>query len=52
MKAYAKSLDHFSFRQRLLQKTWEFPGSRVWIGGEHYTTLMCGACGKCNTVGV
>lgn len=50
-KLYAKNLNHFNFRQRLLQKTWQYPESRVWIGGEHYTTRTCGSCGKLNTVG-
>lgn len=48
LKQYAKQLNHFKFRERLLQKTWRHPGSVVWLCGEHYTTMMCGRCGENN----
>lgn len=47
-KKYAKTLKHFSFRQKLLEKTWHYPGSSVWLCGEHYTTMCCGNCGSNN----
>ena len=44
-KEYARRLNHFKFRERLLQKTWRHPGTVVWLCGEQYTTMMCGRCG-------
>lgn len=47
-KDYAKKLNHFKFRQRLLFKTWKHPGTVVWLCSEENTTMCCGRCGLNN----
>ena len=39
---------HYRFRQRLINKTREYPWCRVVICDEHYTSKTCGKCGKLN----
>jgi transposase len=36
---------HFRFRQRLLFKSQEYPGTRVLVVKEDYTSKSCGRCG-------
>ena len=42
---------HYRFKQRLLDKTKEFPSCRVIVCDEHFTTKTCGQCGVLNDVG-
>ena len=39
---------HYLFRQRLLNKSREFPWVKVVIVTEEYTSKTCGSCGKLN----
>jgi len=39
---------HYSFKQHLLFKSSEYPGCRVSIVGEEYTSKTCGRCGTVN----
>ena len=39
------ALKHFSFRQRLIQKSSEYPNTNIWIATEEYTSKTCGKCG-------
>jgi len=36
---------HYRFRQRLIHKAREYPGCRIMIIDEHYTSKTCGNCG-------
>jgi putative transposase len=36
---------HYRFKQRLLNKTREYPWCKVIICDEHYTSKTCGNCG-------
>jgi len=40
---------HFTFRERLLNKVKEYPGCKVKLVTEEYTSKTCGSCGKLNT---
>lgn len=37
---------HYAFRQRLINKAREFPGCRVVVVSEAYTSKTCGLCGS------
>jgi putative transposase len=37
---------HYNFKQRLLNKTREYPWCKVLIVDEHYTSKTCGLCGN------
>ena len=39
---------HFSFRQFLMHKAMEYPGKRVVVCDEAYTSKCCGKCGTLN----
>lgn len=39
---------HYRFRQRLQSKTREYPGCRVVLVDEAYTSKTCGRCGRLN----
>ena len=39
---------HYRFKTRLQNKTREYPGCKVMIVDEHYTSKTCGKCGKLN----
>jgi putative transposase len=41
-------LAHFKFRNFLLHKATEFPGTRIEICDEQYTSKTCGSCGRLN----
>jgi putative transposase len=41
-------LRHYMFRQRLIQKSTEYPGRQVYCGGEAYTSKTCTSCGTLN----
>jgi putative transposase len=41
-------LAHYKFRNFLLHKATEFPGTRIEICDEQYTSKTCGSCGKLN----
>ena len=37
---------HFGFRQRLLHKSEHYPGCKVHVVTEEYTSKTCGRCGR------
>jgi len=39
---------HFTFKERLLNKVREYPGCKVKLVTEEYTSMTCGSCGKLN----
>jgi transposase len=39
------SLRHYVFRQRLIAKATEYPGTRILTCTEEYTSKTCGLCG-------
>ena len=41
-------LGHFQFRQILVQKASQYPGTKIYIGGEAYISKTCGQCGQLN----
>lgn len=42
---------HYRFRQRLLNKTREYPWCKVILCDEHYTSKTCGNCGNIQNIG-
>lgn len=42
------TLSHYKFKMNILDKSREFPGVRVIVCDEHYTSKTCGQCGALN----
>lgn len=51
MKWMARQQKHCQMRDRLVQKSEEYPGSKIWFCSEEYTTQTCGQCGTLNNPG-
>lgn len=48
IKDQMKFMKHCLFVDRLQQKSLEYPGSRIVVCKEYYTSITCGNCGKMN----
>jgi putative transposase len=42
------TLSHYRFRQHLLNKVREYPGVKIMLASEEYTSKTCGRCGQQN----
>lgn len=41
-------LKHYKFRERLIQKSSEYPNTEIYMGNESHTTMTCGKCLEMN----